>query len=88
MVNILNIDTNELLWMPPSLYYDIDELKKTNTTLLVQINIFSDTRHEHNNIHSEFHELEVFIETLHNVDFKFNIICLQGCWLSDQTDSI
>ena len=39
-------------------------------------------------IHSKFHELEVFIETLHNIDFKFNIICLQECWLSDQTDSI
>ena len=39
-------------------------------------------------IHSTFHELEVFIETLHNIDFKFNVICLQECWLSDETDSI
>ena len=39
-------------------------------------------------IHSTFHELEVFIETLHNIDFKFNVICLQECWLSDETGSI
>ena len=39
-------------------------------------------------IHYKFHELEVFIETLHNIDFKFNVICLQECWLSDETDSI
>ena len=25
---------------------------------------------------------------LHNIDFKFNVICLQECWLSDETDSI
>ena len=38
-------------------------------------------------IHAEFQELEVFIETLQSVDFKFNIlICLQECWLSEQTD--
>ena len=87
LVNILDMDTNELLEMPPSLYYEIDELKKLSNTTgtnkhfsILSMNIQS--------IHSKFHELEVFIETLHNIDFKFNIICLQECWLSDQTDSI
>ena len=37
-------------------------------------------------IHAKFQELEVFFETLQNVDFKFNIICLQECLLSEQTD--
>ena len=37
-------------------------------------------------IHAKFQELEVFIETLQTIDFKFNIICLQECCLSEQTE--
>ncbi len=37
-------------------------------------------------IHAQFQELEVFIETLQSVDFKFNIIRLKECWLSEQTE--
>ena len=87
LVNIVDIDTNELTEMPPSLYYETEELKKLSNTTgtnkrfsILSMNIQS--------IHSKFHELEVFIETLHNIDFKFNVICLQECWLSDETDSI
>ena len=39
-------------------------------------------------IHAKFQELEVFIETLQTIDFKFNIICLQECWISEQIDNI
>ena len=87
MVNIVDIDTNELIEMPPSVYHKIDDIKKLSNTpgtnkhlSILSMNIQS--------IHSKFQELEVFIETLHNIDLKFNVICLQECWLSDETDSI
>ena len=71
--------------MPPSLYFEVDELKTLiNTTgankqlSILSVNIQS--------IQATFQELEVFIETLQFVDFKFNIICLQECWLSEQTE--
>ena len=76
LISILDIDTNEITQMPPLLYFEIDELKTLiNTTgankqlSILSMNIQS--------IHAKFQELEVFIETLQNEDFKFNIICLQ-----------
>ena len=87
LVNILDMDTNELLEMPPALYYEINELKKLSNTTGTYKH-FSILSMNTKSIYSKFHVLEVFIETLHNIDFKFNIICLQECWLSDQTDSI
>ena len=39
-------------------------------------------------IHAKFQELEVVIESLQTIDFKFNIICLQECWITEQTDNI
>ena len=73
LISILDIDTNEITQMPPSLYSEIDELKTLKKTTgankllsILSMNIQS--------IHAKFQELEVFIETLQNVDFKFNII--------------
>ena len=64
---------------------ELDELKTLRTTAsankqlsILGMNIQS--------IYAKFQELEVFIETLQSVDFKFNIICLQECWLSEQTE--
>ena len=85
LINILDIDTNEIIQMPPSLYFEVDELKQLiNTThtnkhlSILSMNIQS--------IHAKFQELEVVIEPLQTIDFKFNIICLQECWLSEQTE--
>ena len=71
--------------MLPSLYFEMDELKKLiNTThankqlSILSINVQS--------IQAKFRELEVVIENLQTIDFKFNIVCLQECWLSEQTD--
>ena len=72
--------------MPPSLYFEVDELKtlKNTTGANKQLSILSMNIQS---IQAKFQELEVFIETLlQNVDFKFNIICLQECRLSEQTD--
>ena len=87
LVNIVDIDTNELTEIPPSFYYVIDEIKKLRNNTgrnkhcsILSMNIQS--------IHGECHELDVFCETLHNIDFKFNVICLQECWFSDETYQI
>ena len=72
LISILDIETNEFIQMPPSLYFEVNELKTlrkaTGSNKLMSIlsmNIQS--------IHATFHELEVFIETLQNVDFKYNM---------------
>ena len=82
---ILDIDTNEITQMPPSLYFEIDELKtlRNTTGANKQLSILSMNIQS---IHAKFQELEVFIETLQNEDFKFNIICLQECWLPEQAE--
>ena len=68
LISILDIDTNEITQIPPSLYFEIDELKTLRNTTgankqlsILSINIQS--------IHAKFQELEVFIETLQNGDF-------------------
>ena len=85
LISILDIETNEFIQMPPSLYFEVNELKtpRKATGSNKQMSILSMNIQS---IHAKFHELEVFIETLQNVDFKFNIICLQECWLSEQTE--
>ena len=85
LISILDIDTNEVTQMPPSLYFEIDELKtlRNTTGAKNQLSILSMNIQS---IHAKFQELDVFIETLQNVDFKFNIICLQECWLPEQSE--
>ena len=85
LISILDIDTNKIIQMPPSLYFEMDELKKLIKTTHAnkQLSILSMNIQS---MHVKFQELEVFIETLQTIDFKFNIICLQECWLSEQTE--
>ena len=47
----------------------------------------------HCSVHMDQRGTAVYIKSvrraaLHNIDFKVNVICLQECWLSDETDSI
>ena len=71
----MDIDTNEIIQMPPSLYFEMDELKTLiNTTDAKQLSILNMNIPS---IHAQFPELDVFIETLQNIDCKFIIICLQ-----------
>ena len=76
LISILGIETNEIIQMPPSLYFEVDEQKTLRTTASAnkQLSILSMNIQS---IHANFQELEVVIETLQSVDFKFNIICLQ-----------
>ena len=75
LISILDIETNEFIQMPPSLYFEVNELKtrRKATGSNKQMSILSMNIQS---IHAKFHELEVFIETLQNVDFKFNIIIM------------
>ena len=68
LISILDIETNEIIQMPPSLYFEVNELKTlrnatgTNKQMsILGMNIQS--------IHATFQELEVFIETLQNFIF-------------------
>ena len=50
-------------------------------------NIFSVLSLNIQSINAKFSELETFVEELHNSQFKFNVICLQECWIRDQSDA-
>ena len=67
-----------------SSYYDIDSFKKVISN---HNNIFSVLSLNIQSINAKFSQLEMFVEELHNVQFKFNVICLQECWIRDQTDA-
>ena len=48
-------------------------------------NIFSVLSLNIQSINARFSELETFVDEQHNAQFKFNVICLQECWIRDQT---
>ena len=69
LMSILDIDTNEIIQMPPSLYFEMDELKTllNNTDANKQLSILS---MDIQSMYAKFQELEVFIETLQTIDFQ------------------
>ena len=85
LISILDINNNQLQVIKHSSYYDLDKYKnlvneKKKIVCILSLNIES--------IYAKFDELEALIEELHNIMYKFNIICLQECWISDQTYSL
>ena len=84
LISILDIEDNEPQIIQHSSYYDIDSFKKLISN---HNNIFSVLSLNIQSINAKFSELETFVEELHNVQFKFNVICLQECWIRDQTDA-
>ena len=38
-------------------------------------------------LNAKFNELEAFINELYIAQFKFNVICLQECWLTNESDA-
>lgn len=86
LINIL--DTNDVENYEPQLirrssYYDFDKFSK-----LTQINTtrFSILSTNIQSINSKFNELEAFVEELSSNNFKFNVICLQETWKSENDD--
>ena len=84
LISILYIEDNEPQSIQHSSYYDIDSFKKLITN---HNNIFSVLNLNIQSINANFSELETFVEELHNSQFKFNVICLQECWIRDQSDT-
>ena len=84
LISILDIEDNEPQIIQHSSYYDIDSFKKVISN---HNNIFSVLSLNIQSINAKFSEIETFVEELHNVQFKFNVICLQECWIRDQTDA-
>ena len=84
LISILDIEDNEPQSIQHSSYYDTNSFKKlitnhTNICSVLSLNIQS--------INAKFSELETFVEELHNSQFKFYVICLQECWIRDQSDT-
>ena len=66
-----------------SSYYDIDKFtilanSNTNSFSILSSNIQS--------INAKFNELEMFVEDLRSINFKFSVICLQETWKADNDD--
>ena len=66
-----------------SSYYDIDKFtilanSNTNSFSILSSNIQS--------INAKFNELEMFVEDLRSINFKFSVICLQEMWKADNDD--
>ena len=84
LISILDIEDNEPQIIQHSSYYDIDSFKKLISN---HNNIFSVLSLNIQSINAKLSELETFVEELLNVQFKFSVICLQECWICDQTDT-
>ena len=85
VISILDIEDNEPQSIQHYSYYDIDSFKKLITN---HNNIFSVLNLNIQSINANiFSELETFVEELHNSQFKLNVLCLQECWIRDQSDT-
>ena len=82
LIGILDIDNKDVQVIKHSSYYILDKYKNLLNEKKKLVSIL------HLNIQSEyatFYEFGAFIEELHNLQYKFNVIGLQECCLSDQT---
>ena len=78
-----NDENHELQVIRCSSYYDIDKFtilanSNTNSFSILSSNIQS--------INAKFNELEMFLEDLRSINFKFSVICLQETWKADNDD--
>ena len=74
---------NQINIINHSSYYDVDTFstladKSKDCFTVLSTNIQS--------INSKFSEFELVIAELKHVDFKFSIICMQECWISENDD--
>ena len=72
-------------WEQQSSYYDISKfhlLANSNTDTFDIISSYIDLQ----SINAKFDELEVFVEFLNTINFKFSIICLQEIWKFENND--
>ena len=75
LTSILDINNiNELEVIKHSSYYDLDKFKNLVNEKKIMISILSLNIQSR---YAKFYELEAFIEEPHNIEYKFNVICLQ-----------
>ena len=85
LTHVLDIEApNEFVTMHRSSYYDISEFKKLVSTSKKYFSILSLNVQS---LNAKFNELEAFINELYIAQFKFNVICLQECWLTNESDA-
>ena len=66
-----------------TLHIDTDNLKILADEYKDRLSIFSSIIQF---IYAKFNEFEIFIEELNTINFKFNVICLQEIWITDNSD--
>ena len=71
--------------IPHSSYFDTDQICNLPVATSKQ-HCFSILSSNIESINAKFGELEIFIEQLNQVNFKFSAICLQESWLSTDDD--
>ena len=81
ILQLNNNDKYETNMLLHSHYYDFDQFSSLISTYTNYFSIFSSNIHS---INAKFDELQVYIEVLdHKLRFKYNIICLQETWQSE-----
>ena len=86
LINILDtnrIDNYEPQLIRRSSYYDSDKFTELTQTIKSCFSVLSTNIQS---INSKFNELEAVIEKLSSNSFKFNVICLQETWTSENDD--
>ena len=63
-----------------SSFYDIDKFHLLDNSNTDKFNILSANRQS---INAKFDELDIFVEFLNTINFKFSSICLQETWKSE-----
>ena len=85
LTHVLDIEApDEFVTMHRSSYYDISEFKKLVSSSKKYFSILSLNVQS---LNAKFNELEAFINELYIAQFKFNVICLQECWLTNESDA-
>ena len=78
-----NDEVNEFQIIRRSSYYDYDKFNDFAKENKDRFNILSTNIQS---INSKFSELELFLEYLDSINFKFNVICMQETWKAEGDD--
>ena len=78
-----NDEVNEFQIIRRSSYYDYEKFNDFAKENKDRFNILSTNIQS---INSKFSELELFLEYLDSINFKFNVICMQETWKAEGDD--
>ena len=83
ILDMHNDEVNEFQIIRRSSYYDYDKFNDFAKENKDRFNILSTNIQS---INSKFSELELFLEYLDSINFKFNVICMQETWKAEGDD--